>query len=220
MASSEPAFLAPSPIKIRHPRVPRTNGRPQMTTTGPRRVLVTIGTGSEEIETAAVVDTLRRADADVTLASVESSLTVEMSRGMKYEADILIENAAPPYDCIALPGGMPGAERLRDSDKLKTMLKDAADSGGFIAAVCASPAVVLGSHGLLDGVEATCYPADGFRQMVKKAEKGDVVVGKNGQYITATGPGTAIKWALMIVEALYDKEKADKIAGAMLVARD
>ncbi|CAN8075284.1 unnamed protein product [Agarophyton chilense] len=221
MTGDEPAFLIPSPLKIHHPRLPRTNNRrPEMATTPARRVLVTIGTGSEEIETAAAVDTLRRAGADVALASVESSLTVQMSRGMKYEADILIENASPPYDCIALPGGMPGAERLRDCEKLTSLLKEAAASGGRIAAVCASPAVVLGSHGLLEGVEATCYPAAGFREMVKKVDNGDVVIGKNGQYITATGPGTSIKWALMIVEALYDKEKADKIASSMLVTRD
>ncbi|PXF46124.1 Protein DJ-1-like [Gracilariopsis chorda] len=219
--TSKPAFFVPSPIQIRHPRLPsRVNARPHMTAMAPRRVLVTIGTGSEEIETAAAVDTLRRAGADVTLASVESSLEVNMSRGMSYKADILVADATPPYDAIALPGGMPGAERLRDSEKLTALLKDAASSGRIVAAVCASPAVVLASHGLLDGVDATCYPADGFvKQIVKKAEA-DVVVGKDGTFITGTGPGTAIKWALAIVEALYGKEKADKIASDMLVTRD
>lgn len=217
----QPAFFIPSPILIRHPRLPsRINTRPHMTAMAPRRVLVTIGTGSEEIETAAAVDTLRRAGADVTLASVEPSLDVIMSRGMQYKADILIAEATPPYDAIALPGGMPGAERLRDSEKLTALLKDATSCGRIVAAVCASPAVVLASHGLLDGVEATCYPAEGFvKKIVKKAEA-DVIIGKDGTFITGTGPGTSIKWALAIVEALYGKEKADKIASDMLVARD
>lgn len=185
-----------------------------------KRVLVPIGTGSEEIETACIVDTLVRAGAEVTLASVESATTVKMSRGMKYVADVQISDAGPPYDAIALPGGMPGAERLRDSKELTDMLKKAREDGAIIAAVCASPAVVLAEHGLLDGVEATCYPVEGFRGKVKKVGNGDVVVSGGGKVITGTGPGTALKWSLAVVEGLYGKEMAEKLGKEMLVARD
>lgn len=191
-----------------------------MSLSASRRVLVPIATGSEEIETAAVVDTLRRAGAQVTIASVESSLMVNMSRGMNFKADILIANAQPPYQLIALPGGMPGAERLRDNQQLTNLLKNNAENSRIIAAVCASPAVVLAPHGLLDGHEATCYPAKSFREQIKKEAHTDVVVANNGKLITATGPGTAIKWSLMLVQALYGKEKADTIAADMLVNRD
>lgn len=184
-----------------------------------RRVLVPIGNGSEEIETASVVDTLRRAGANVTLASVETTETVCMSRGMKFQADSSISAAQGSYDAIALPGGMPGAERLRDSTVLTGMLREAKKAGRIIAAVCAAPAVVLAEHGLLEGVEATCYPAEGFRGKVKNIGKGDVVVSDDGKLITATGPGSVLKWSLMLVEVLYSKELADKIASEMLVSR-
>lgn len=185
---------------------------------GNKRILVAIGNGSEEIETSSAVDTFVRSGADVTLASVEDSLTVTMSRGMKFVADASINDVSGPFDAVALPGGMPGAERLRDSVPLAKILKESKEGGAVVAAVCASPAVVLASHGLLDGVKATCYPADAFRSVIKDADAGDVVV--DGNVITGTGPGTSLKWALAIVEALYGQSKANELADQLLANRD
>lgn len=183
-----------------------------------RRILVPIGNGSEEIETSAAVDTFRRAGAEVTMASVEDSLTVTMSRGMKFVADASIDSVKGPFDAVALPGGMPGAERLRDCKPLIDLLRETKNNGGVTAAVCASPAVVFAEHGLLDGITATCYPNSAFREKVEKLGDGDVVV--DGKIITGTGPGTSLKFSLMVVEALYSKDKADEIASQMLVSRD
>lgn len=183
-----------------------------------KRILVAIGNGSEEIETSSAVDTFVRSGADVTLASVEDSLTVTMSRGMKFVADASINDVSGPFDAIALPGGMPGAERLRDSDALAKILKESKGRGAIVAAVCASPAVVLAAHGLLDGVKATCYPVDAFRGAIKDVDAGDVVV--DGNIITGSGPGTSLKWALAIVEALYGDEKANELADQLLAKRD
>ncbi|XP_010450538.1 PREDICTED: protein DJ-1 homolog C-like [Camelina sativa] len=78
-------------------------------------VLIPIGYGTEEIEAVVLVDVLRRAGAEVTLASVEQKLEVEASSGTKLLADVLISKCADQvYDLVALPGGMPGAVRLRD----------------------------------------------------------------------------------------------------------
>lgn len=188
-----------------------------MSSNAARRILVPIGNGSEEIEAACAVDTLRRMGAEVTLASVEASLTVTMSRGMKFVADASIDDVEGPFDAVALPGGMPGAERLRDSAALISLLKRTKEEGAVVAAVCASPAVVLAEHGFLDNVKATCYPHEVFRGMIKKVDQGDVVV--DGNTITATGPGTSLKWALAIVESLYGKEKADVLAEEMVTTR-
>lgn len=189
-----------------------------MTTPAPvRRVLVPIGNGSEEIETASVVDTLRRAGAEVTVASVEASTSVTMSRGMKFQADAAIGDVAPPFDAVALPGGMPGAERLAASPELAKLVHATRADGNVVGAICASPAVVLSGMGLLDGKNATCYPAPAFRAKVPIVAEGDVV--RDGEVVTATGPGTAIKWSLQIVEMLYSKELADKLSKEMLAPR-
>ena len=89
-----------------------------------KRVLVPIADGSEEIETSCITDTLVRAGAEVTVASVEATTTCTMSRGLKIVADALVTDLGnDEFDLVALPGGMPGAERLRDSDALDAILR-------------------------------------------------------------------------------------------------
>eukprot|EP00177_Eucheuma_denticulatum_P003549 GFKZ01006422.1.p1 GENE.GFKZ01006422.1~~GFKZ01006422.1.p1 ORF type:complete len:220 (-),score=29.98 GFKZ01006422.1:739-1398(-) len=216
------AFLPSNPISSPAHRIrPQTSSHPatNMTATPPakRRVLVPIATGSEEIETSTIVDTLRRAGAEVTVASVESSLSVVMSRSMIFVADTLITTLSPPYDCVALPGGMPGAQRLADSPELANVVADTQKQGGVVAAICAAPAVALAAWGMLDAKTATCYPADAFREKVGKLGQGDVVV--DDRLVTATGPGTALKWSLEVVKVLYGGDVAEKLAGEMLAVR-
>jgi hypothetical protein len=89
-----------------------------------KSVLVPIADGSEEIETTCITDTLTRFGAHVTVASVQPSLTCTMSRGIKIQADCtIVEAALKDWDLIVLPGGMPGAEHLRDSKELIDLLK-------------------------------------------------------------------------------------------------
>jgi len=71
---------------------------------------------------------------------------------VKITADQLISEAAgSKYDLIALPGGMPGAEHLRDSAELNQLLAQQQQAGGMYAAICATPAVFLEAKGMLQG---------------------------------------------------------------------
>jgi 4-methyl-5(b-hydroxyethyl)-thiazole monophosphate biosynthesis len=117
-----------------------------------KRVLVPIADGSEEIETTCITDTLTRFGARVTVASVKpgGDLLCTMSRGIKIMADVSIDDAAKEeYDLVVLPGGMPGAEHLRDSKMLISILQKQKAAGKRYAAICAAPAVALASHGLV-----------------------------------------------------------------------
>ncbi|CAE7381054.1 DJ1B, partial [Symbiodinium sp. KB8] len=183
--------------------------------TAPYRVLVPIAEDSEEIETACITDVLTRAGADVTVASVSGALQVRMSRGLKVVADTSIEECADqPWDVIALPGGMPGAEHLRDSQVLVDLLKAQKESGRVTAAVCASPAVVFAHHGIVKDA-ATCYPAPQFKELVGAGWK-DAKAVVDGNVITSQGPGTSLQFALKIVEQLYGKDKAEELAAQMV----
>jgi 4-methyl-5(b-hydroxyethyl)-thiazole monophosphate biosynthesis len=178
-----------------------------------KKVLVAIADGIEELEAVTIIDVLRRAKADVTVASVNSR-QVTASRGVKLVADVLIADCADQvYNLIALAGGMPGAEHLRDSNVLIELLKAQAESGRFYAAICASPAVVLKHHGLLAGKKATCYPS--LISQLPNTEDAKVVV--DGNCITSQGPGTALEFSLKLVELLFGKEKTEEVAQAMLV---
>eukprot|EP00933_Yihiella_yeosuensis_P044714 TRINITY_DN39985_c0_g1_i1.p1 TRINITY_DN39985_c0_g1~~TRINITY_DN39985_c0_g1_i1.p1 ORF type:complete len:301 (+),score=47.09 TRINITY_DN39985_c0_g1_i1:42-944(+) len=183
-----------------------------------RKVLVPVANDSEEIETACITDVLKRAGADVTVASVETTLQVKMSRGLKVVADTFIgECAGQDWDAIALPGGMPGAERLRDNKELVAMLKKQKESGRLTAAVCASPAVVFAEHRLLNQ-DATCYPAPKFKELIGENWK-DAEAVVDGNIVTSQGPGTSLQFALKIVELLFGLAKAEELAAQLLTTR-
>lgn len=180
-----------------------------------RRVLVPVADGTEEIEAVCIVDTLRRAGAEVTVASV-GKLQITASRGVKIVADASIADCiGRTYDCIALPGGMPGAEHLRDCKPLIEKLKQQKEAGRLYGAICASPAVALRPHGLLDGVRATCFPS--LRNQLDPAFASDERVVVDGNCVTSQGPATAILFALKLVELLFNPRKMKQIADAMLV---
>jgi len=173
-----------------------------------------------------MADVLRRAGARVTLASVEEgpSRVVKASRGLRIRADVSLSASEleKEYDLMALPGGMPGAARLRDCQPLAEALKRQANSGKLTAAICAAPAVVLRSHGILNGRKATAHP--GFLHELQE----DSTVGAatenrvevDGNLITSRGPGTAYEFALAMTEATMGKDVRDKTATPLLLARE
>lgn len=182
-----------------------------------KTVLVPIADGSEEIEAVCIVDVLRRAGAEVTVASVEKELQVTASRGVKIVADAAIGDCTDKaYDLIVLPGGMPGAESLKNSAPLIDLLRRHKTAEKPYAAICAAPAVALEPHGLLEGRKATAHP--GFVDRLKDAASADARVLVDGPVITSRAPGTAIEFALELVAHLYGRKKADEVAEPMLVA--
>ena len=179
------------------------------------KVLVPIADGFEEIEAMNIVDILRRAGADVTLASVQGT-QVKGAHGILLTADQKISDCLEnSYDLIALPGGSQGAENLRDSKEVVELLKKQKDFGKYYAAICASPAVVFAHHGLLEGVQATCYPS--CAPMMPKGSFVDNPVVVDGTCITSQGPATATLFALKLVEVLLGKDKAGSIASDLLL---
>jgi 4-methyl-5(b-hydroxyethyl)-thiazole monophosphate biosynthesis len=182
-----------------------------------KTALVPIADGTEEIEAVCIIDVLRRVGVSVTVASVDQ-LHVSASRGTKLVADRLIGDCVDEtYDLVALPGGMPAVEHLRDSKDLEAILKRQRREGRLYAAICAAPVVVLQHHGLLDGRRATCHP-DFADQLHDAADVENRVVVVDGPCITSRGPGTALEFALKLVELLYDEQKAQGVAERMLVA--
>lgn len=180
-----------------------------------KNVLVPVADGTEELEAVAIVDVLRRAGANVTLASVTGNPRITASRGVVIVADTLIADCVETqYDLVVLPGGMPGAEHLRDSTDLIRILSRQRDEARLYGAICASPAVVLEPHGLLAGRQATCHPD--FVDRLSDRAKAESRVVVDGNCITSRGPGTAVEFALALVERLYGRDKREEVAGPML----
>ena len=186
----------------------------------PPSVLVPMAHGSEEMEVVIIADVLRRAGARVTIASVEDNgLVCACSRGVKIVADASLADASvtsAAYDCVVLPGGMPGAKRLADDARVMAIVEAQLQSErGITAAMCASPGVILAPRGWLNGVASTAHPAFVKDLPNDASAQGRVVV--DGRVITSRGPGTAIEFALALVEALFGKDKALEVAGPMVL---
>lgn len=184
-----------------------------------KTALIILAPGFEEIEAITAIDILRRAGVRVTIAGIDS-LTVNGSRSITVRADCLLEdNTVTDYNAYVLPGGMPGAVNLINSEKVKDILKKSAMEKKVIAAICAAPAVVLAPLGILDNKIATCYPGmqTGFNQSISyKPEK--VVV--DGNIITGSGPAAALEFSLAIVKALAGQEITEKLRKAVLLTPD
>ena len=181
-----------------------------------KSVLVPVADGTEELEAVAIVDILRRAGAAVTVASVSGRRQITASRGVVIVADALIEDCLKKdFHLVVLPGGIPGAEHLRDSEALTRILKQQRQRDGLYGAICASPAVVLAHHGLLTGHQATCHPA--FVEQLSNVDRVDDRVVADGNCLTSRGAGTAVEFALTLVERLYGTEKREVVAQEMAI---
>ncbi|RKM58238.1 DJ-1/PfpI family protein [Butyrivibrio sp. X503] len=174
------------------------------------KTAIFLANGFEEIEGLTVVDILRRAQIDITMVSITGAKAVEGSHGIKLEADATIESFdLSDVDMIILPGGMPGTKNLDACEPLKAKIKEFNDSGKMLAAICAAP-TVYGKMGLLNGKKACCYPGcEG--DLLGATTTTDAVI-KDGNFITSRGMGTAIPFALAILEHFKGKEAADQMA--------
>ncbi len=174
-----------------------------------KKVLVPVAQGVEEMETITIIDVLRRAGAYVTVGSVDEMM-IKASRGIEFKADKLLKECMDEeFDLIALPGGIPGAENLRDSKDLEILLKKQAELKKYYAAICASPAVVLHHHGLVTPGKVTCYPT--FASYIDNGNTVEAKVVVHENCVTSRGAGTACDYALKLVELLYSESKRKEV---------
>ncbi len=181
-----------------------------------KTAVIVLAEGFEEIEAVTPIDVLRRAGVEVIIAGVGKT-GIKGSRGVRLEADTRLEDYTGVPDMVILPGGLPGAENLKNSKAVSAFIERVRKNDKIVAAICAAPALVLtGQSGMLDGKQMTCYP--GYEKSLgsKIFFKEDRVV-KDGKLVTSRGPGTAMEFSLELVRQLVDDAMAQKLADAMLV---
>ena len=177
-------------------------------------VLVPLAEGCEELEAVTIIDLLRRADINVVTAGLQAG-PVRASRGVMLVPDMALDEALQDeYDMVVLPGGGPGSDRLDSDDRIRSLLIKMANSEKFTAAICAAPKV-LKSAGLLDGRNATCYPGVMNGEEMPGLDTSQPVV-QDGKVVTSRGPGTAMDFALYLVELLTDKNTRDQVEAGLV----
>lgn len=173
-------------------------------------VLVPLAEGFEELEAVTIIDLLRRAGVEVTVAGLREG-PVKGSRGTVILPDDTLDmSMGGEYDMIVLPGGLPGADHLNDDHRIDSLLRQMQANDRYTAAICAAPKV-LASSGLLEGKKVTAYPgvldAVGIEGMTYD---GGAVV-QDGRVITSRGPGTAMDFALSLIAVLEGDARRDEV---------
>lgn len=177
------------------------------------KVLVPLADGCEELEAVTIIDLLRRAGIEVVSAGLKPGV-VKASRGVQLVPDLTLDSALQDeYDMVVLPGGMPGAAHLKSDPRILRLLKDMAAAGKYTAAICAAP-MVLAEAGVLEGRQATSYP--GFLDGLPGVTVSAAAVVRDGKMLTSRGPGTAMDFALALIETLAGADKRQQVEAALV----
>jgi len=177
-----------------------------------KRVLVPLAEGFEELEAVTIIDVLRRAGVEVVIAALADN-PVTGSHGIALAADVPLDAVAEQdFDLIALPGGMPGAARLKSEPRIGRIIQRLHDAGRPVAAICAAP-MVLEAAGVLAGRRATSYP--GFLDDSDRVSVVDDPVVVDGGVITSRGPGTALDFALELVVQLLGPAVRQRVEASL-----
>ena len=175
-------------------------------------VLVPLAHGCEELEAVTIIDLLRRAGITVTVAGLETG-PVTASRGVVLLPDTTLDAVLDQdFDMVVLPGGLGGAQRLEADQRIAALLRQMTDQGRFVAAICAAPRV-LAKAGLLQDREVTAYP--GILDGQPEIRLSSAAVVRDGTFITSRGPGTALDFALSLIEILCGREQRDTVDAAL-----
>ncbi len=178
-----------------------------------KSVLVPLAQGSEDLEAVTILNILRRAGIEAVSASLDGQ-AIRGSRGTMLIPDTSLDEALKrSFDMVVLPGGQPGTNNLKADVRIIKLLQDMAAEDLFVCAVCAAP-LVLATAGLLDGRRATSFPGalDAFPKVSRQTQ----AVVEDGKLITSRGPGTAMDFALTLVERLAGKPKRDEVEAGLV----
>ena len=178
------------------------------------RVLIPLANGFEDVEAITVVDVLRRGGVEVVTASIHDRRDIRSAHGIRMEADALLaEVGDEAYDAIVLPGGGEGTENLRGCESLAARLRRQRDEGGLLCAICAAPTVLEAAGVLDEKTEVTCYPSckDGLNRPWIPAP-----VVADGSVITGQAPGSALLFALVVLQTLAGEQVAHDVAQGMV----
>jgi len=181
------------------------------------KVLVPLASGCEELEAVTIIDLLRRAGIEVISAGLEAvPQAVRASRGTLLTPDTSLDQALKQdYDMVVLPGGQPGTDTLNADPRIHTLLDRMAKHEKYIAAICAAPKI-LASAGLLKGRRVTSFPSALDQSQLAAVRYEETAVVQDGHILTSRGPGTAMDFALAIIDILAGRAKRDEVEQGLM----
>jgi 4-methyl-5(b-hydroxyethyl)-thiazole monophosphate biosynthesis len=178
---------------------------------------VAVANGSEEIEAVTIIDILRRAEMDVIVAGTDSLL--HCSRGVKLAPDCLISDIdqSEIFDAIIIPGGLAGVQNLANNVQLDLIIGNNKQNALF-GAICAAPPILADKGLIKEAAPITSHPS--VKDMLGQFNYLDSSTVLDDNIITSRGAGTAMEFALKIVEVLIGRDISIKIASDILYKLD
>ena len=178
------------------------------------QVLVPLAQGCEELEAVTIIDLLRRAGIKVITAGLDEKPVIA-SHGTQIIADTTLDQVLDQvFDMVVLPGGLPGADHLNADARIHQILQRSVKDNKYIGAICAAPKV-LASAGLLDNKKATAYPGILEGLKLDATQVTHTAVQQDGKVVTSRSPGTAMDFALQIIDCLVGNEKRQQVEAGL-----
>ena len=178
------------------------------------KALIPLADGFEDVEAITVIDVLRRGGIEVVTASISGDKSVRSAHGVQIEADALFADVKDAsYEAIVLPGGGEGTENLKRSESVAECLRHQHEEGRLLCAICAAPTVLEHAGVLDEGIEVTCYPT--CKDELKRPWA-PVPVVADGSVITGQAPGSALLFALVVLQTLAGKQVVHDVARGMV----
>ena len=181
------------------------------------KALVILAPGFEEIEAITIIDLLRRAEIEVTVSGLTAG-NITGSHEITIVPDTDLQNVNhQEYDLLILPGGQPGTNNLKANPTVLNWVRERFIDSKKLAAICAAP-TVFQAAGIAKNLKLTSYPAE--KEVFKESTYLEQPVVIDGQVITSRGVGTAIPFALRLIEELKDRQTAQQVAQRILYQGD
>lgn len=180
-----------------------------------KKVLIPLAQGCEELEAVTIIDLLTRAGIEVISAGLDDQ-PVKCSRNTVIIPTTTLDNVlTDEFDLIVLPGGLPGADHLKNDQRIIQLLQKQSEQNKLVGAICAAPRA-LAKAGLLDNKSVTCFPSALSNENLSNTRITDSAIEIDGNIITSRGPGTAMDFALELIELLSGEKVKINVSKQMV----
>ena len=168
------------------------------------KTMILVTNGLEECEALVTYDLLFRAGIETELVGLDSEIV--SSHNVTFKPHKFIDDIDPnEYDCLVLPGGMPGTINLENDQRVQNLIDIFVRDDKYIAAICAAPSILI-HKGLLQNNKFICFPGfeNGLIPENKKATQ-------DKKFITGKGLGAAFEFSYLIISNLISESKAKEV---------
>jgi len=178
------------------------------------RVLIVATDGFEEWELFGPRQILQERGAEVVLASPKRDpiqATVHDDPGKTIRPDMTVDEAlADDFDALILPGGVRNPDHLRTNVRVIQLIKDFADQGKPIGAICHGPWLLVEAD-LLRGRTATSWPSIRTDLRNAGAHVVDEAAVTDGNIVTSRNPQDVQEFTDAVIDLIEDAPAVSEI---------